>query len=76
MCLAVPAKIIDQTDLLATVEIGGVRRKVSMMLLPDVKLGEFVLVHAGFAIQSIDEAEAQRTLALFEELATLEEHAE
>ncbi len=72
MCLAVPARIIAQTDLLATVEIGSVRRKVSMMLLPDAKIGEFVLVHAGFAIQAIDEDEAQRTLALFEELATLE----
>ena len=72
MCLAVPAKIVDQIDMLATVEIGNVRRKVSMMLLPDARVGEYVLVHAGFAIQAIDETEARRTLALFEELAVLE----
>lgn len=68
MCLAVPGKIIDLQDMLATVEIGGVTRKISIMLLPETKVGEFVLVHAGFAIQAIDEEEAKKTLELFKEL--------
>ena len=68
MCLAVPAKIIERTDFLATVDICGVERQVSLMLLPEAKVGEYVLIHAGFAIQSIDEEEAKETLALFREI--------
>lgn len=73
MCLAVPAKIVDKQDMLATIELSGVTRQVSLMLLPDVVPGEWVLVHAGFAIQLIDEAEAQKTLDLFRELELYEE---
>lgn len=68
MCLAVPGKIIEIEDLLATVDISGVTRKISLMLLPETKVGEFVLVHAGFAIQAIDEEEVKKTLELFKEL--------
>ncbi|WP_378950363.1 HypC/HybG/HupF family hydrogenase formation chaperone [Pelosinus sp. sgz500959] len=68
MCLAVPGKIIEIQDLLATVDISGVTRKISLMLLPETKIGQFVLVHAGFAIQAIDEEEANKTLELFKEL--------
>jgi len=68
MCLAVPAKIIEKIDLLATIEIGGITRKVSLMLLPEAAVGDFVLVHAGFAIQVVDEAEAERTAELLKEL--------
>jgi hydrogenase expression/formation protein HypC len=68
MCLAVPGKIVDKQDMLATVDISGVTRKVSLMLLPEAKEGDFVLIHAGFAIQRLDEAEAQKTLELFKEL--------
>jgi hydrogenase expression/formation protein HypC len=73
MCLAVPAKIIDRVDMLATVEISGVTRKISLMLLPEAKVGEFVLVHAGFAIQTIDEEEAAKTLELLKELSGYDE---
>ncbi len=52
MCLAVPAKIIDIQDELATVEVRGVTRAASLMLLPEAKVGDYVLVHAGFAMQS------------------------
>ena len=69
MCLAVPAKIIDRVDMLATVDISGVTRKISLMLLPEAQIGDFVLVHAGFAIQTIDEEEAAKTLELLKELA-------
>ena len=68
MCLAVPGKIVLREDMLATVDISGVTRQVSMMLLPDAQVGDFVLVHAGFAIQAIDEDEARQTLELFKEL--------
>lgn len=68
MCLAVPAKIIAREDMMAKVEIDGVFRKVSVMLLPTAKTGDCVLVHAGFAIQIIDEEEARLTLSLLKEL--------
>ncbi|MBP2655248.1 MAG: hypC [Firmicutes bacterium] len=69
MCLAVPARIIELEDMLSTVDISGVNRKVSMMLLPDAVVGDYVLVHAGFAIQKVDEAEAKQTMELLKELA-------
>jgi len=59
--LAVPMRIVNIEDLLAIVEIDGVTRPVSVMLLPDAAIGDFVLVHAGFAIQKINEDEARRT---------------
>jgi len=74
MCLAVPGKILEIQDLLATVEIGGVTRKISLMLLPESKVGEFVLIHAGFAIQAIDEEEVRKTLELFKELEEYADH--
>jgi hydrogenase expression/formation protein HypC len=72
MCLAVPARIIDRSDMTATVEVSGVTRRVSLVLLPDARVGEYVLVHAGFAIQTVDEEEANKTLELFEEMAAHE----
>ena len=72
MCLAVPAKIIDRSEFLGTVDISGVTRQVSLMLLPAAEVGDYVLVHAGFAIQTIDEDEALRTLELFKELEQYE----
>lgn len=68
MCLAVPAKIVERNGLMATVDISGVTRQVSLMLLPEAVIGDYVLIHAGFAIQGIDEEEALRTLELFKEL--------
>jgi len=68
MCLAVPAKVIDKLDMLATIEVEGVARQVSLMLLPDANVGDYVLVHAGFAIQLIDEESAKQTLELLREL--------
>lgn len=68
MCLAVPAKIVERKDTLAVVEVEGVTRQVSLMLVPQAQVGEFVLVHAGFAIQVIDEEEARKTMEVFKEL--------
>ncbi len=74
MCLAIPAEVIEIADNdLALVEIGGARKRVSVQLVDGVSAGDFVLVHAGFAIDKIDRAEAQKTMELFEELARLVE---
>ncbi len=68
MCLAVSAKIIEIQDVLATVELRGVRRSVSLMLLPEAKVGDYVLVHAGFAMQVVGEADAAEREALWAEM--------
>lgn len=68
MCLAVPLRITAIDGDLATVEMGGVMRQVSLVLTPEAKEGDYVLVHTGFAINVLDEAEARETLALFAEL--------
>ena len=68
MCLAVPAKVIEINDQLASVEVNGVRRAASLMLLPEAAVGDYVLVHAGFAMQIVDHAEAARIEALRAEM--------
>jgi hydrogenase expression/formation protein HypC len=72
MCLAVPVQVILIDGSEADVEIGGLTRRVSIMLTPEVKVGDYVLLHTGYAINVIDEAEARETLKLFEEMANLE----
>jgi len=74
MCLAIPAIVIELDEPnLAVIEIGGVRKQVSLMLVDDVAVGDYVLVHAGFAIDKVDEGEAQKTMDLLQELARLEQ---
>ena len=68
MCLAVPAKVVEIKDQLASVELNGVRRAASLMLLPEAKLGDYVLVHAGFAMQIVDEEEVRAMEALRAEM--------
>ncbi|MBQ1335880.1 MAG: HypC/HybG/HupF family hydrogenase formation chaperone [Selenomonadaceae bacterium] len=68
MCLAVPAKVIEIRDALGKVELSGVTRDVSLMLLPEARVGDFVLVHAGFAMQIVDEQSAEETNALLAEM--------
>ena len=68
MCLAVPAKVIDIKDSLAMVELRGVTREASLMLLPEAKVGDYVLVHAGFAMQIIEETDMAETEALWAEM--------
>lgn len=72
MCLAVPMQVLERRDDLATVELDGVQREVSLMLQPEARVGDFVLVHAGYAIGIVDEGEARETLALLREMASLE----
>jgi len=62
MCLAVPSKIIEINDTVAKVDVDGVVRETSIMLLDDVAIGDYVIVHAGFAINKLDEAAAKKTL--------------
>jgi hydrogenase expression/formation protein HypC len=69
MCVAVPAKIKSIDGEMAEVEIGGISQKISLLLAPEAKLADYVLIHAGFAIHVVDEEEALETLKLFEELA-------
>ncbi len=68
MCLAFPAKVIEINESLATVERSGVKRSASLMLLPEAKVGDYVLVHAGFAMQIIDEKELKLRDALVAEM--------
>jgi hydrogenase expression/formation protein HypC len=77
MCLAVPGKILtieerDQTRM-ASVDFGGVVKEVCLEYLPDVAVGDYAIVHVGFAIQRLDEASALETLALFENLGIMDE---
>jgi len=68
MCLAVPSKVVERNDKMATVDVSGIRRQVSLLLLPEeIVLGDYVLVHAGFAIQKVDREAAKETLRLIEE---------
>lgn len=70
MCLAVPTRVIAiDEDRMATVELSGVKRQVALDLVPDAQIGDYVIVHVGFAIQRLAEDEAQVTLALLDEVA-------
>jgi hydrogenase expression/formation protein HypC len=70
MCLAVPARVVELlADDQAVIDVGGVRNRISLALVDDVALGDYVIVHTGFAISRLDVAEAEKTLALFAEIA-------
>lgn len=72
MCLAIPGKVVKINQNLAKVDFGGVMREVDISLV-DVNIGGYVLVHAGFAIETIDKEEAERSLDLWKELLEKEE---
>lgn len=73
MCLAIPVRIVSVDGDEAEAEVGGVRRRVSIVFSPEAKVGDYVLLHTGYAIGVIDEAEAKETLKLLEEIASLSE---
>jgi hydrogenase expression/formation protein HypC len=76
MCLAIPGKvveIVDEAGGVAKVEVGGVRRNVNVALLDAVRVGDYVLIHVGFALSKIDEHEAAETLRLLEELGSYQD---
>ena len=70
MCLAVPGKILEIEETTARVDFAGATMPVSLRALEGARVGDYVLVHAGFAIERLDEDEAQRTLELFSEVFT------
>jgi len=67
MCLAVPMKVVEINGDMAVVESAGLRREVGIMLLSNVKLNDWVLIHAGFAITKLTKKQARETLAIFAE---------
>ena len=73
MCLAIPAKLIRIDEQMGTVDMDGTQRDVSLLLLQDAKIGDYLIVHAGFAIHRVDEAEALESLQLLREMAALPE---
>jgi hydrogenase expression/formation protein HypC len=71
MCIAIPSKIVKIENNIATIDVDGVKREASLLLLDDPKAGDYVIVHAGFAIHKIDEAEAMESLKLMREAISL-----
>jgi hydrogenase expression/formation protein HypC len=72
MCLAIPSKVVEIRDKMATIDVSGVRRDVSLLLLPEeAAVGDYVLVHAGFAIQRIDPEAAEEAMKLIKEIGEL-----
>ena len=73
MCLAIPSKIISIKDGMGTIDVDGVRRSCSLLLLENPKVGDWVIVHAGFALHKIDEIAAMESLSILKEAAALAE---
>jgi hydrogenase expression/formation protein HypC len=77
MCLAVPGKILDTEQIgesrLGRVQFGGITRQAYLDLVPEAQVGDYVVVHVGFAISRVDEEEARRTLELLEQMGALQE---
>ena len=74
MCLAIPARVIERrADDNAPVDLGGIRKEISLALVPEAQVDDYVIVHVGYAIGRIDPQEAARTLAMFAELEQLQE---
>lgn len=76
MCLAIPARVIELRDGgNALVDLGGIRKEISLALVPHARIDDYVIVHVGYALGLIDPEEAQRTLEMFEELDRLQPEA-
>jgi hydrogenase expression/formation protein HypC len=77
MCLAVPGKVVSidhrADPLTGLIDFGGVQKQACLEYLPDIQIGEYVIVHVGFALQRLDEASARASLELFGQLGLLEE---
>jgi hydrogenase expression/formation protein HypC len=76
MCLAIPGKILEVQEvggmLAARVQFGGIVRQVSLVFVPEANLGDYVMVHVGFAISRVDASEAERTYQILQEMGSLE----
>ncbi len=73
MCLAIPSKIVKIENNIGTIDVDGVKRKTSLLLLEDAKVGDYVIVHAGFAIHKIDEQVAMESLKILRDTLSLVE---
>jgi hydrogenase expression/formation protein HypC len=75
MCLAIPGKVLtiekDATPVMGNVSFGGTQKKVCLEWVPEVRVGDYVIVHVGFALSTVDEAEALETLKMFKEMEDL-----
>jgi hydrogenase expression/formation protein HypC len=72
MCLAIPARLVEKRDHhQAVVDLGGIRKSISIALVPEAEVGDYVIVHVGHAIGLIDPEEAEKTLALFAEMQAM-----
>jgi len=69
MCVGIPGKVVRIDGRMATVDVGGAMREIALDLLDDIKIGDYILAHAGFAITKVDEDEALKTLEIIRELA-------
>lgn len=69
MCLAIPARVVElRSGDTALVDLGGIRKEISIALVPEAQVGDYVIIHVGYALGLIDPEEAQRTLDMFDEL--------
>ncbi len=77
MCLAIPGKVLDidrnGSPVMGTVSFGGTQKKVCLEWLPEVRVGDYVIVHVGFALSTVDEQDALETLKMFKEMGELDE---
>ena len=72
MCLAIPMKLLSRQGQSGIVEIGGARREVMLMLTPDAQVDDYLIIHAGYALEILNEQEAERTLTLLREIGESE----
>lgn len=76
MCLAIPAQVLEIIGYEALLDFGGVKRRANISLLENVKIGDYVIVHIGFAIQKLDKKEAEESLKYWKEILEAESYAE
>ena len=76
MCIGIPAKVVEIQGTSGKVDYQGVQRETSFLMLPDVKVGDYVILHAGFAIKKLSAEEAEETLRLIEEMVRIEKEAD
>ena len=73
MCLALPVRVVElRGDELCIVDLGGVRREISLAMIDDVQVGDYVIVHVGYALSKLDTEEAEKTLRLFKEMGEMQ----
>jgi hydrogenase expression/formation protein HypC len=72
MCLAIPMKLIKIKGNKGVVELSGVKKEISLDLLKEVEIGDYLIIHAGFAIEKLNEEEAKKTLTIWEEIGSLQ----